>query len=141
MNERARILRAADVHVRERGGGVRTTHLITAETVPGAPLVNGITAFEPGAALGFHYHDCDESVLVLEGAGRFDSTGSAEDVRAGDVTFVPAGVAHRFVNTGPGQMRLFFVYLSHAPTRTMVETGETFPIGSVDDVVERPHGN
>lgn len=40
-------------------------HLVTANAVESTTLVNGITEFEAGAALGFHFHNCDESVLAL----------------------------------------------------------------------------
>lgn len=129
-----RILRAGEAAVRDRGSGVRTTHLVTAET--GATVfTTGMTQFAPGAALGFHFHDCAESVLVLEGEARFDRGEASDVMAAGDATFVPAGVAHRFVNVGRDVMRLYFVYGSATPTRTMVATGETFAIGSQQDVV------
>lgn len=136
MSEAVRIVYAADADVRQRGGGVRTTHMITPEAVEGTTFVNGITEFEAGAELGFHFHNCVESVLVLEGNARFDLKDSSHDMGADDVTFVPANVTHRFVNTGDTRMRLFFVYGSATPTRTMIETGETFPIGSPLDVLK-----
>jgi quercetin dioxygenase-like cupin family protein len=135
MTEEVRIIRAADVVVRDRGGGVRTTHLVTAASARETPFVNGVTEFDPGAALDFHYHDCPESVLVLEGRARFELEDGSHPMEAGDATFVPAGVPHRFVNTGDDRMRLFFVYGSSSPTRTMVASGKTFPIGSPDDVL------
>jgi quercetin dioxygenase-like cupin family protein len=134
MDDGVRVLKADDGDVRDRGSGVRTRHLVTAES--GATVfTTGTTEFQVGAALGFHFHDCAESVLVLEGNARFDHDGGSETMSAGDTTFVPAGVAHRFVNAGAGALRLYFVYGSATPTRTMVETGETFPIGSQQDVV------
>jgi hypothetical protein len=42
-----------------------------------------------------------------------------------DTTFVLAGVAHRFLNTGDRQMRILWNYTSVEATRTFVDTGET----------------
>lgn len=134
MSAEPRIFRAAEADVRDRGAGVRTVDLVNgaaAETT----FVSGFTEFEPGAALGFHHHDCDESVVVIEGSARFELEKAAHELAAGDATLVPAGVPHRFVNAGPGRMRLLFVYGSSTPTRTMLDSGETFSIGSQHDVV------
>jgi mannose-6-phosphate isomerase-like protein (cupin superfamily) len=134
MSDGLRILRAADADVRDRGRGVRTAHLVTA-AVARAGFATGITEFAPGAALGLHFHDCDESVLVLEGTARFETRDATNELGPNDATFVPAGEPHRFANAGESTMRLFFVYGSSSPTRTMVDSGETFPIGSQQDVV------
>lgn len=133
MIDGVRILRSGEVPVRERGGGVRTRELVTAES--DTVFTSGTTEFDPGAAVGFHTHNCAESVLVLQGEARFDFGGESTQMAVGDATFVPEGVPHRFVNTGSGPMRLHFVYGSAEPTRTMVDTGETFAIGSRHDVV------
>jgi quercetin dioxygenase-like cupin family protein len=134
VSDGVRIIRAGDGEVRDRGAGVRTRHLVTAESGD-TVFATGTTEFAAGAALGLHFHDCSESVLVLEGEARFDHGDGSDAMGAGDTTFVPAGVPHRFVNVGDGVLRLYFVYGSAMPTRTMVATGETFPIGSQQDVV------
>jgi putative monooxygenase len=112
----------------DRGGGVRTVHLITG--VVGSQFLNGITEFDPGASLPLHLHDCEESVVVLEGQAAFEAHGRVIDMEANDTTWVPAGVVHRFFNRGPGPMRILWIYGSVTAHRTMAETGETFPIGS-----------
>ena len=43
-----------------------------------------------------------------------------------DATYIPAGVRHRFVNTGDTEMRILWVYGGIEVTRTVVATGETF---------------
>lgn len=116
---------------------MRTLHLLPAHDAGTTPFVAGITEFQPGAVVGFHSHNCAESVLVLEGRARFEAGDVVHELAADDLTFVPAGVAHRLRNNGSGVMRLFFVYGAAAPTRTMIDSGETFPIGSDRDVVGR----
>jgi quercetin dioxygenase-like cupin family protein len=126
------VLRPVELETVDRGGGVRTVHLCTAER--GAKgFANGFTAIEPGSAVPFHFHNCEESVLILEGEAVFELEGSAETMATGELTLVPAGVPHRFVNPGPGLLRMFFTYGTAAATRTMVESGETAPIGSERD--------
>jgi HTH-type transcriptional repressor of puuD len=48
------------------------------------------------------------------------------DLEAGDATWVPAGVPHRFANRGQGRLRIYWVYGGREVTRTIVATGETF---------------
>lgn len=129
--ETGRIFRRSRAEYRERGNGVRTADIARAGTV----FVTGITEFAPGAGLGLHFHNCDESVIVMEGVARFDMNDESHELESGDATYVPAGVVHRFVNAGSNLMRLFFVYGSDTPTRTMVDTGETIAVGSYRDVV------
>jgi mannose-6-phosphate isomerase-like protein (cupin superfamily) len=126
------VLRADDVETIDRGGGVSTVHLSTPER--GAQsFTNGITAIEPGAAVPLHFHNCEESVLILEGTAVFDFEGESLPMHEGEITLVPAGVPHRFVNPGPGLLRIFFTYGSTSANRTMVDSGETAPIGSARD--------
>lgn len=127
-----RVLRPEEVETVDRGGGVRTVHLCTPE-VGARSFTNGSTTIEPGSAVPFHFHNCEESVLILEGSAVFELEGSSELMAAGELTLVPAGVPHRFVNPGPGLLRLFFTYGTITATRTMVESGETAPIGSPRD--------
>jgi mannose-6-phosphate isomerase-like protein (cupin superfamily) len=43
-------------------------------------------------------HTRDEVYMVAAGTGRFDNGGDVNDVRAGDLLFVPAGRPHRFID-------------------------------------------
>lgn len=88
-------------------------------------MLNGITDFEPGAAIPLHTHNCEESVMVLEGEAIAEIDGETRALAAGDTTFIPAGVPHRFVNASDARMRIFWTYASIDATRTLVETGDT----------------
>jgi HTH-type transcriptional repressor of puuD len=82
--------------------------------------------FEPGTAIPLHTHNVEENVFILEGEATAVVGEDSFDLEAGDATWVPAGVPHRFASRGPGRMRIYWVYGGREVTRTLVATGETF---------------
>ncbi|MBB4231046.1 quercetin dioxygenase-like cupin family protein [Rhizobium mongolense] len=88
-------------------------------------MINGITAFDPGASIGLHRHNCEESVMVLDGEAIAEIDGVRHRLGANDTTWIPANVPHRFINASDSQpMRIFWIYASIDATRTMIATGE-----------------
>ncbi len=129
------VLRPSDIPARQRGGGARTIPLVTRRT-GSTSFINGITIFEPGAAIQLHKHNCEESVLMLEGTAVAEIDGVDHTVQAGDITFIPAGIPHRFRNTSSTQgMRILWTYASIDATRTLIETGDT---RSIDEEHKAP---
>ena len=128
MNSTSKILRPDERPTKDRGNGARTTQLVTRRTGSEA-LINGITEFDAGASIGLHFHNCEESVMVIEGTGTVEIDRTRHKMRRGDVTWVPAGVPHRFLNETDAPMAIFWTYASVDATRTLVATGET---GRVD---------
>jgi quercetin dioxygenase-like cupin family protein len=126
------ILHPSDIPVVDRGGGARTTPLVCCE-IGARGLLNGITEFDPGAGIPLHYHNCEETVIILEGQATFEVDGREYELKALDTTWVPAGMHHRFRNQSGGRMRIFWTYSSIDATRTVVATGQTFKIGSAED--------
>ncbi|MGL4966643.1 MAG: cupin domain-containing protein [Inquilinus sp.] len=120
----AAILRPAEIVPHERGGGARTVPLVTGG-IGSTSLLNGITEFAPDGAIPLHTHNCEESVMVLEGEALVEIAGVPHRMGVHDTTWVPAGVPHRFVNAGPGRLRIFWTYASVDATRTLVATGDT----------------
>jgi quercetin dioxygenase-like cupin family protein len=119
------ILRPAELPRVDRGGGVTTTPLVS-RRVGSTGLINGITAFAPGTAIALHTHNCEESVMVLEGEAIVEIDGARHPMGPGDTTWVPANVPHRFLNaSAEAPMRIFWTYARIDATRTMVATGET----------------
>lgn len=137
MISAARVLRSNARPVVDRGGGVRTYRLVT-KAVGTREFLNGITEFDPGAALPLHWHDCEEGVIILEGEARFEADGEHHDLVVGDSTWAPAGVVHRFANRGASRLRIFWMYGSADATRTIAESGLTFAIGSEADRAAAP---
>lgn len=119
------VLRPASIEPKSRGGGVRTIPLVTRK-VGSTSFINGITEFEPGAAVPLHSHNCEESVVVLSGQAIVEIDGIRHDVGPSDTTFLPANIPHRFINASQVEpMRILWTYATLDATRTNVETGQT----------------
>ena len=119
------VLRPDELKSHDRGGGARTTPLV-GPSVGATAFTNGITEFAPGVAIPFHSHNCEESVILLEGEAMLDFAGEEHRVKAFDTTWIPPNVSHRFRNLSQTKpMKIFWTYASTSPTRTLTETGET----------------
>lgn len=124
----AALLRPADLPVYERGGGARTTPLVTHE-VGSSSFITGLTEFDPGVAIPFHHHNCQESVMLLEGDAVLDIDGVQTVLAVHDTTFIPPDVPHRFRNLSATKpMKILWIYESVAATRTLEDSGVTNPV-------------
>ena len=119
------ILKAEDIAIVNRGGGIKTTPLVVHRKVPEARFTTGMTVFPPGEGAPMHSHNCDEQVTLLEGAGECEIDGVVTKLVQYDTTYVLANVPHRFENTGDGPMRILWIYSTDIVTRTFTATGET----------------
>ena len=129
------VLRPSQIPARQRGGGAKTIPLVTRRT-GSSSFINGITIFEPGAAIPMHKHNCEESVLLLEGTAVAEIDGVEYPIEAGDVTFIPANIPHRFRNVSLSEgMKILWTYASVDATRTLIETGD---VRSIDDAYTYP---
>lgn len=118
------ILRPASLKTYERGGGARTTPLVSVR-LGASSFINGITEFGPGAQIPWHRHNCEESVMLLEGSAVFDIGDEHYDLEREDTTFIPSNVPHRFRNKSDTQgMKILWIYGRTDATRTLMETGE-----------------
>ena len=112
----------------ERGGGARTVPLVGPK-IGARSFLNGMTIFGPGAAIPLHTHNCEESVLLLEGRAIAEIDGERHDIKAGDISWIPQGVPHRFLNASQTEgMKILWIYARTDATRTLVVTGETRPV-------------
>lgn len=59
----------------------------------------------PGEGPALHRHTYPEVFVVLEGEATFTLGDEERMVCGGEVVVAPAGVAHRFVNSGGGRLR------------------------------------
>lgn len=121
----AAILRPSEITARARAGGARTLPMVSRQ-VGSRDLLNGITVFPPAAAIPEHYHNCDESVMILQGAAVAHIDGEEYPVSVGDTSFIPAGIPHFFENASDTEeLQIFWTYASIDADRTIVATGVT----------------
>ncbi len=126
----AAVIRPADQPVADRGGGNRTIPLVMPGT-GATQLINGITVIAPGGAIGEHFHNCEESVIVLDGSGFAVIDGAEHLVGAGDTSWIPPNLPHFFRNgSDTVPLRIFWTYASVTATRTLVASGETRPVAA-----------
>jgi quercetin dioxygenase-like cupin family protein len=123
---RPTVLRPNELKSYDRGGGARTTPLVS-PALGATGFINGITEFGPGVAIPFHSHNCEESVMMLEGHAMLDMEGQeAMALKPHDTTWIPPNLSHRFRNLSDTEpMKIFWTYASLQATRTLTETGET----------------
>ncbi|GAB3494937.1 cupin domain-containing protein [Curvibacter fontanus] len=120
------VLKPDQIKSHDRGGGARTTPLVT-PALGAQSFINGITEFAPGTAIPFHSHNCEESVMLLAGDAVMDVAGQESHVlKPLDTTWIPPNVSHRFRNMSSTEpMKILWIYASPNATRTLTETGET----------------
>lgn len=127
-----RIVRPSEEEAVDRGGGASTICLVT-PGIGATMFISGITQLEPGAAIPVHVHNCEESVVVLEGTLEADIGDETHVLRPFDTSWMPAAHPHRFRNIGSAPARILWIYASTQATRTILATGETLSIGSKND--------
>jgi oxalate decarboxylase len=101
--------------VKTRGGQFR---VVDSSNFPAASTIAvALVEIEPGAMREIHWHPKSEWQYYLNGRGRmtvFASSGKARtfDYRAGDVGYVPFGMAHYVENTGDETLRFLEAFRS-----------------------------
>ena len=110
----------------DRGNGVVTIPYVGRWNCETNRVTTGQTRFAVGTGLPLHSHNVEESVLILEGLATAEIGEESFDLAAGEATWVPAGVPHRFLNRGDTRMSIYWVYGGRDVTRTITATGETF---------------
>ncbi|MHB1869853.1 MAG: cupin domain-containing protein [Steroidobacteraceae bacterium] len=114
----------------ERGGGASTTPLVT-RALGGGSFISGYTAFSGGAEIPFHSHNCEESVVLIEGRAVLEIDGLQYELKPQDATYIPAGVSHRFRNLSRTEpMKILWIYADPHATRTITATGVTAPVAA-----------
>lgn len=117
----------------ERGSGVTTLPYVGSWNTEHNHVSTGETQLEPGASIPEHTHNVEETVLVLGGSAECTLAGESFPLETGDATWIPAGQAHGFRNTGDSVLRIFWVYAGRDVSRTFSSTGQTVPHLSADD--------
>ncbi len=99
--------------------GALSKLLVHPETTGSRQLDYRISTYAPGAGVELHAHRVQEQVYhVLDGEGLMEVGEVTRVVRRHDVIQLPAGVPHRILNTGLGDLTFIVVT---APVRDDTE--------------------
>ena len=72
----------------------------------------------PGSGPGLHTHPYEEVFVVQEGQATFTAGDATFEATGGQIVIVPAGVPHKFVNSGTGPLRQIDIHPSERMTQT-----------------------
>jgi mannose-6-phosphate isomerase-like protein (cupin superfamily) len=78
----------------------------------------------PGSGPKLHRHPYEEVFVVQESTATFTAGDEEIEAKGGQVVVAPAGVAHKFVNSGAGRLRQVDI---HASERFVTEWLEACP--------------
>jgi mannose-6-phosphate isomerase-like protein (cupin superfamily) len=107
-------------------GGVRELHVVRQDELPFSRIAHELEGHlhgglglslifvdaPPGRGPGLHRHDYDEVFIMQEGVATFTAGNAERELRAGDIAIVPAGMPHKFVNSGDGPLRQIDIHVS-----------------------------
>ena len=71
-----------------------------------------LTDAPPGSGPRLHTHPYAEVFVVQEGQATFEVGGATIEATADQILVVPAGVPHKFVNSGTGRLRQTSIHTS-----------------------------
>ncbi|WP_321865867.1 cupin domain-containing protein [Paraburkholderia tropica] len=126
----AALLKPDQMPVYDRGGGASTTPLV-GKSLGSDSFITGYTSFAPGVKIPFHSHNCQESVVLVEGHAILDIDGLEFELKPLDTTFIPPNVPHRFRNPSETEpMKILWIYANQDATRTLSDSGETRPVSA-----------
>ena len=115
-----RVIKREEVSNLERAPGVTVASSVTKET-GASEISSGITTFEAGRSNTTHYHNAEESVIVIEGEGILMINGQENHVRQYDAAFITPGTHHRLINPGNELFKIAWSYATVDVTRTLVD--------------------
>lgn len=90
-------------------GAANAGELVGAEH-GGLPVSLILVAHASGAGPRLHRHPYPELFVIHAGQAEFEIDDDRVVATAGDIAVAPAGAAHRFTNTGTGELRLTAIH-------------------------------
>ena len=115
-----KLIRQDTVKHLERAPGVIVSTMV-GEDSGASEISSGITSFAPGSSNTTHFHNAEESVIVIEGEGVMVIGGEEHHVKPNDAAFITPGTHHRIVNTGDKPFRIAWSYATIHVSRTLVD--------------------
>lgn len=117
---KAKLVRFDSVEHQKKRPGVLLTSLVDGDT--GATKISsGVAEFEVGASAPTHYHDAEESVIVIEGEGLMVINGEEHIVKPNDAAFISPGAHHSIANHGDQPFKISWTYASISWSTTPVD--------------------
>ena len=114
-----KVIRRDSIPQAESNPGVTVLRFVTEET-GATQLSSGITTFAPGSSNSTHFHNAEESVIVIEGEGTLVLQGQEHHLKLHDAAFITPGTHHRLINTGNCPFRISWSYATVHVSRTLV---------------------
>ena len=87
----------------------------------GSPVSFFLVENEPGQGSALHVHPYIETWIVRSGEVEFTVGQEKLRARGGDIVVGPAGVPHKFVNVGTGQLELVGIHASDRILQDLVD--------------------
>jgi mannose-6-phosphate isomerase-like protein (cupin superfamily) len=106
-------------------GGPRTMYLLVEPEHTGTNAVAmGVEDFLVEGSTPHHAHPhSDEIFFVISGSGRAVIGDESHEVGPGDAIWIPRGVRHQILNTGPGTLRTTWTFVPAGPEQSLDPAG------------------
>jgi mannose-6-phosphate isomerase-like protein (cupin superfamily) len=74
-----------------------TLKIVPIDEIPEASHIRdyGVDTLAPGASTDYHFHDCDEWWIIVDGVARVFGTAGEMQAGPGDMVFTPTGEFHK----------------------------------------------
>ena len=94
----------------EKYPGVRYKFLIDADFTGSSGLSIGFCEIDQGGDLTLHYHSPAELYIVTNGVGVLDKSGENEEIKKGDVVYIPSNAKHSLKNFEKDTLAFYWIF-------------------------------
>jgi putative monooxygenase len=98
--------------------GIRMKMLLT-KSAGSESMLNGLAELEPGIRSDMHFHNCDETILILAGTLTLEIDGVVWEAAELDAFWIPARTVHAIANRSSIGARTFWTFSSTEATLTL----------------------
>ena len=94
----------------EKYPGVRYKFLIDADFTGSSGISIGFCEIDQGGDLKLHYHSPTELYIVTSGVGVLDKSGEIEEIKKGDVVYIPSNAKHSLKNLEQDILSFYWIF-------------------------------